>query len=177
MTDYSKGKIYQIKSENTDLVYIGSTVNSLKQRLGEHWCANKMFYESKGFYKTSFDVLDYGLVSIHLLEEVNATSKEELLAREGYYIRNNKCVNLNIPGRTDQQYRKDNREYKRGYDRKYRQENRERLREYRIKYYQEYYQEKGSLTITCVCGATVTNGNLIRHYNTKKHQAYINLKK
>ena len=37
----------------------------------------------------------YGIIV--LLENVNANSKDEMLAREAYYIRNFKCINKNIP--------------------------------------------------------------------------------
>ena len=36
MTDYSKTKIYKIWSPNTNLIYIGSTVNTLKIRMSTH---------------------------------------------------------------------------------------------------------------------------------------------
>jgi hypothetical protein len=33
MPDYSNGKIYKLVSDKTDMIYIGSTVRSLKERL------------------------------------------------------------------------------------------------------------------------------------------------
>ena len=37
MPDYSKGKIYTIRNKNDpSLIYVGSTIQSLAKRLGEH---------------------------------------------------------------------------------------------------------------------------------------------
>lgn len=36
MTDYKKGKIYAIKSKETEEVYIGSTCTTLKKRMSSH---------------------------------------------------------------------------------------------------------------------------------------------
>ena len=36
MTDYSQGKIYILRSKNTDDVYIGSTKESLEERFHFH---------------------------------------------------------------------------------------------------------------------------------------------
>lgn len=54
----------------------------------------------------SFNLFDkYGVENceIVLLESVNCNSKEELLARERWFIENNKCVNKYIPFRTPEE--------------------------------------------------------------------------
>ena len=43
MPDYSKGKIYAIKSYQCDDIYIGSTVNKLSDRLSYHKTHYKSF--------------------------------------------------------------------------------------------------------------------------------------
>ena len=41
MPDYSKGKIYTIRCrDNPECIYVGSTVQSLSQRWGNHKCAS-----------------------------------------------------------------------------------------------------------------------------------------
>ena len=36
MPDYQKGKIYAIKSYQTEMMYIGSTTQTLSQRIAKH---------------------------------------------------------------------------------------------------------------------------------------------
>ena len=59
-----------------------------------------------------FDIFEkYGIENckFFLVELYPCKSKEELEAREGYYIRNYDCVNKYIHGRTSKQYYNDNK--------------------------------------------------------------------
>ena len=60
---------------------------------------------------TSFDLFKFGEndVRIELIETFSCNTKEDLLKREGYHIRNNKCINRHIMGRTDKEYYEDNK--------------------------------------------------------------------
>ena len=61
----------------------------------------------------SFDLYEkYGVENckIYLVELYPCETKEELFAREGYYIKNNKCVNKNVAGRTRKEHQEDNKE-------------------------------------------------------------------
>ena len=95
------GKIYSIRSHQTDLIYIGSTCETrLSARLSKHkW--NYKAYLKEGRYYTSFEILKYADAYIELIEEVKEKTKDELQRLEGEHIRNNNyCVNKNIAGRT-----------------------------------------------------------------------------
>ena len=62
---------------------------------------------------SSFKLFDkYGVENceISLIETVNANSNDGLKAREKCYIQLLKCVNKNIPNRTHEEYRNDNKE-------------------------------------------------------------------
>lgn len=89
MPDYSKGKIYKIYSNSVDLVYYGSTTQSLKDRLSGHehsdGCSSKKIITTTNDYK------------IELVENYPCSSKYELELRESYYIENNKCINDALP--------------------------------------------------------------------------------
>ena len=109
--DYSKGKIYKIEclSGDADEIYIGSTTKQfLSQRITKHREDYKIWLENKKTkYLTSYIIFEkYGLENcvITLIENVNATTLNELQAREAYYIRHLTCVNKNIPGRTRKEY-------------------------------------------------------------------------
>jgi hypothetical protein len=101
--------------------------------------------------------LELTSAKIELVENCPCNSKEELLQREGYYIRNNNCVNKFIPDRTRKEYLETNKEKLKEYHKKYDETNKERiaerkknysetnkekLKEYHKKYYQQKKEEK-----------------------------------
>ena len=93
---YLKGKVYTIKSKNSNDVYIGSTCQTLSQRMSKH---------KSGKYKCkSTIVFDSGDAYIELIENYPCKSEEELRCRERFYIENTTCVNKEIPGRTKKEY-------------------------------------------------------------------------
>jgi hypothetical protein len=114
MPDYQKAKIYRIISPSKNLVYYGSTTQTLSQRLTDH--LKKKKYNKGGQY-TSYLVLDCEDYKIELVEEYPCNNKEQLFKKEGEYIKANECVNKYIAGRTDKEWRDDNREYLLNYDR------------------------------------------------------------
>ena len=71
---------------------------------------------------------------------------DQLRAVESKHIRATQCINKNIPGRTKQQYRLENK---------------------------ETYSEKMKERVVCVCGANLSNATLTRHLKTAKHIAAI----
>jgi hypothetical protein len=93
MSDYSQGKIYTIRSYKCNDVYIGSTTQSLCKRLSQHKSHLKSFLKGKGSYISSFGVICYEDAYIELLESYPCNTKEELNARETYYIRTMECCN------------------------------------------------------------------------------------
>lgn len=124
MVNYGNGKIYKIEpivDFEEGYIYIGSTTKQyLSQRLDTHRSEYKRFKDGKCKLVKVYEIFDkYGGVEnckIILLENVNCNSRDELLAREAYYIRNLDCVNKNIPGRSTYQYYEDNKEkYKQYY--------------------------------------------------------------
>lgn len=92
MPDYSQSKIYKIYSDDTDLIYYGSTVQPLSKRLYSHKtkCNSKKYRSCS--CKVIFEQSDN--VKIVLVESFPCKTKEELHQRELYYIQNNRCVNL-----------------------------------------------------------------------------------
>ena len=68
-----KGQIYKLTSPNTDMIYIGSTGDVLKERLRGHRktndCSSKILFE-------------FGDVSIHLIREVEFETQLDLRKQE-----------------------------------------------------------------------------------------------
>ena len=146
----NNAKIYKIVDNTNQNVYIGSTCKTLNQRLSKHKSDYKMFL--KGLYNNvkSFDIIKNNDFKIELLEKCNIKTKQELLARERFYIVNNNCLNKNIPGNFDkgcQQYQKD-----------YREANKDKL------------NNKKKEKFDCLCGGQYTNTNKQQHIKTSKHQ-------
>lgn len=135
MIDYSHGKIYAIRSHQTDLIYIGSTTQKLSYRMSQHRANNTPCLSSN-------EILKYDDAYIELIELYPCSCKEELNRREGEIIRNNeKCVNKQIAGRTQKEWVNDNRE--RDYNRKkeWTETNDGKVKEY-MRQYREQHKER-----------------------------------
>ena len=97
---YRHGKIYKIVSNKTGLVYIGSTCNTLTQRIAQHERDYKQYQKTGkkyNIYMTSFKILKYGNYQIQLVENYPCKNSKELHEREKYWIEKTNCINKNIP--------------------------------------------------------------------------------
>jgi hypothetical protein len=124
MPDYQAGKIYKIESFIGNVVYYGSTTNKyLSSRMAKH--RTHMIKQYNNI--TSNQVLEYPDAKIYLVEIYPCNSKAELHSREGYYIKNNDCVNKIVSGRTRKEYRIDNKESIAQYKKEYYNNNKESI--------------------------------------------------
>ena len=158
MPDYSKTKIYIIRSPNTDKVYIGATVESLSARFSKHNCKYR-----KGTNKTkAVEVLKHGGAYIELLESFPCDNVDESRARELYWIRqfDENKVNKNIPGRTKAEWHQAHKQEKKDYDKLYRLNNKQKI------------SERANKKFECDCGGKYTKQNISKHYRTIKHRAH-----
>ena len=98
---YGRGKIYTIRSHQTELFYIGSTTNTLVKRFSCHKSKFK-----GGNCPSSKDILKFEDAYIELLEDFPCENKNQLNRREGERIREfrDSCVNIGIAGRTKKEY-------------------------------------------------------------------------
>jgi hypothetical protein len=174
--DYAKGKIYKIVSDLTDKIYIGATCSQL----------NKRYYEHKSFYKTgrktcnSLELFKLGETRIELIEDFPCERKEQLNAREGYYIKLYKdiCINRNIAGRTHKEYKQDNKEQLIKQHKKYYESHKEQKKQYyevnkeNIKEAQKRYKQKNEGV-----PKTEEEKQKIRDYANNYYQTKIKAKK
>jgi len=166
--NFANGKIYVIRpviEHEEGEIYIGSTTKTcLSFRMANH----KEMYQKynlgldTGRYSV-FDLFDkYGVgnCEISLIENVNARDKAELHAREGFHIRNNKCVNKIVAGGLS------------------REEILERKRQYRIDNKEKIkaYVEKRKETVICECGGRYTLNHKHHHVKTKKHTTFLGVR-
>jgi hypothetical protein len=91
MTDYTKGKIYKIFSG--ELVYIGSTIQTLNERLS----CNKSQFKRNVLRGSITKLMETENYKIELLELYSCNSKQELLLREREWIEKTECVNKTMP--------------------------------------------------------------------------------
>jgi hypothetical protein len=185
---YDQSKIYKIISDQSEMIYVGSTTKQyLSQRMDKHRNGFKNWKEGKGSFVASYEILKYDDAKIILLENCNCKSRDELIAREQFYIDKYKdiCINKhfakgrNIEKRreTQNEYRKNNIEQERERDRKrYEKDKEKRIalskNRYEVKKNQinEYRRDK----IFCECGVAVARGSIHRHKKSKGHINYIN---
>ena len=138
--DYSKGKIYCVRNTINDDIYIGSTCQSLSQRMAQHRKAMTARQRMK-LYKS---MIESGRENfyIELLEECPCENFIQLTKREGELIReHNSALNHMINGRTRKQYQEENKDYWNEWKRNHYEENKERINEQR-KIYRENNKEK-----------------------------------
>jgi hypothetical protein len=126
--DYSKGKIYQIVSEHTTDVYIGSTIQPLSTRFSQHKCHKNTL---------AIQIINAGNARIELIEEYPCQSKKELVHREGKIIKESECINKLVAGRSMKEYYEDNKDAIRLMNKQWRENHKEEQKEHRKKYYQE----------------------------------------
>ena len=147
MPNYEHGKIYAIRSHQTDQIYIGSTVERLSARMSKHRASYKMFKKGKGHFTTSFHMLEFDDAFIELIENFPCLCREELDRVEGQHIRSEPtAVNKNVAGRG------------------------------RVGAQAVYYAknvDKINEKHTCVCGGRYTHHNKNRHATTKKHIKFL----
>jgi len=108
MPNYNNGKIYCLRSHQTNDVYYGSTTQKkLAVRKGGHKADYKRWVAGKGHYKTSFELVKYDDCYIELVELYPCKCKGELERREGEIIRYNECINKSYCcGRTKKEMRR-----------------------------------------------------------------------
>ena len=175
----SKAKIYKIVDNTNDNKYIGSTCKTLKTRLTGHKCNYKRFLKGLCGNVKSFDIIRNRDYKIELLENCDIKTKQELLARERFYIENNECLNKYIPGRYDngyQQYQKEyreaNKDKAKNKAKEYYNDNKDKLDNFH-KAYNETNKEKLKEKFICVCGGNYTHSQKSTHIKTNKHQKFL----
>ena len=121
MTTYH---IYKIKSQQTDKIYIGSTLKELTERLKHHEYYYKSWINYNNLpYTSPYEILKFNDHVIEVIETRTYIDELERNKRERHYIELYKliCVNKQIKDTT-----KENKEYQK----QYRQDNKEKIKQY-----------------------------------------------
>ncbi len=182
------GHIYKILNTIDDDVYIGSTVSQLCKRMVDHRCKSKLLPSNKYPCQIHIKMNELGkeCFYIELIKNYDDITRDELLAKEGKYIRYYKenytkggILNKRIEKRTDEQYRIDNKNdinkkgrgiYKLGKEKE--NETGHKYREDEIEKHKIWVRE----VVNCECGKTSTRGHLARHKKGHNGPDYVECK-
>ena len=145
MTDYSPGMIYRIVDKTTGKTYIGSTLNSLQNRLKRLEAQHRSHCKGKQAYTTSFEVLKNGDYTISLVQDFPCETKADLLNREHYFITH--TTNVSNKYRPNQVARCGG------------------VQRYMRAYMEEYMKK----IMRCPCGGSYSAQNKTRHNRSQKH--------
>ena len=189
MPDYQLGKIYKIVDNTNGNIYVGSTCEpTLARRLSKHVSDYKCWKKGiKPSKSTSVNIIANGNYDILLIEEYPCETKDQLHAKEGFYIKQLECINKCIMTRTMNEWRADNeneiKEYNKNYrkeniniilekEKKYRNENKEEIKQ-RCKHWRLKNADKISEKHLCDCGGSYIKRHQKEHEQTKKHKEYL----
>ena len=145
------GYVYRIRCNITGEDYYGSTDQEIEERIWHHK-GHKVCVSSQ--------IIERDDWCYEIMEEVDYIIKTDLLIRERYYIENYKCININIPYRTKEEWR----EYKKLRQRRLRLNNPDLVRREK-----EYARIKHD----CPCGGRYSNDSRAEHFRTNKHKRFI----
>ena len=153
LKDYAKGKIYCIRNTINDDIYIGSTCQSLSQRMTQ----DRSDFKNEKNQNRKLYVLMNELGKEHFyiewIEDFPCLHINQLLRREGEVIREYKpSLNKIISGRTKKEYHEDNKDRRKDYyeqtkDQKleyahnYYEQNKDKKLEYAKKYREEHQEQ------------------------------------
>jgi hypothetical protein len=171
-----KGTVYCISFG--DWRYVGSTFN-LKNRQNDH--RSKCFKQSSDKYNYFVyrKLRELGITKEQIVCEtlttVEVPSKKELNEYERNWMKFlGANLNHDIPGRTDREYREDNKEKLKKYFSNYRVNNIEKLNCYeKSEKRKKRRNERNRTRKLCECGETSLPQNLSRHKKSLRHQEYL----
>lgn len=175
---YENGKIYTIRSHQTDKYYIGSTCLELYKRLWKHRDCYKRFQKGGVKYISSFEIIKFDDHYIELLENFKCETKNELERKEGEFIRKYKdeVVNMVVAGRTIEEWRADNKDKIKIQMKVYRDNNKDKIHKVWKQNYEknkEIILEKMKEKFICDCGSEFRKKDKSRHNKSIKHMNFI----
>lgn len=153
--EYAKCKIYRIvcKDFAVPSVYVGHTTDMIRRR-ATHKCSCNNPSHKKHNFKIYQQIRENGGWDnwiMLLVEDYPCSGYEEASARERYWAEQFEAdLNSQVPGRSQAEWRQDNREVYLAIKRKYNHKK-----------------------IMCVCGVETSCGNKTQHLKTKKHLKFI----
>ena len=167
---------YKIVCMSTGQTYVGCTSLPLETRIRQHRynCAQHLKGNPRYNNCSSYVIIQEDNFKTYVLKEVrkDKTSKEEKKQLERRfveeYLKKGKCVNHNIPNRTNKEYVQDKREYFNEYYKKC-YHTKPTYKEYKRQYYRQ--MKADACRVRCeLCNKEFWSFYEDHHNKTKKHQ-------
>lgn len=178
------GKIYKIICTQSNICYVGSTFNTLRDR----WKTHKNAFG--GYLKNNHSEVaiypyfkQYGIENfkIILIKEYEVCDRKHLGIYEQLWINKLKSINKNNPFRIQKMYSKQYYQFNKDNIQKYKKEyhalNISKINEYHKEYrtnHKEKIQKYKNKKFICECGGKYVLGSKARHLKTNKHIIYDN---
>jgi hypothetical protein len=161
------GRVYKIVCSINDIVYIGSTFNTLRDRFQKHGS------KSRCMISNYINELGRNKFKIILIKEYQVVDRAHLNAYEQLWINKTKCINRNSPFCIHKQYKKyyysNNKEADKVRKSKFLLKN----PDYFTNYYhanKEKYQNRNKRKVLCnTCDQIMTYDAHHKHKKTNKH--------
>ena len=176
MDEIKRGFIYALKSNSIDVIYIGSTIQTIKERFRLHKKEYKNHQNNIGNYVSSYEVVKYDDCYVELIKEVVCNKNQLRTIESEEILKHSNCVNIYNPKpRTDEEvkmydkiYYEKNKEYFKEYFKEYYEKNKQHIKEY-------YEQNKYKLNekFNCECGGKYTSMHKTHHEKSKLHQDFL----
>lgn len=173
MSTYKTARIYKIVHSQSDIVYIGSTFNTLRQR----WSSHKAPSNTKCAIWDYIQQYGSEQFKIVLIKEYQVCDRKHMLAYEALWISKLRCINTNTPFRVVKMYHKEYyaRDEVKQRVKQYMKDNYEHRRELRQKYKEQErnYRKQRRLNaprFNCeICGGSCNIYDKQIHLRSKKH--------
>ena len=179
------GRIYVLKSNQTEQLYVGSTISTIKVRFIKHKVDYKRYLKDNKKYMSSFELIKYNDCYIELIKEVYCL-KSQLLELENEEIkRTHNCVNINNAFLSKEELLKYHQQHHKQYAENHRAElllYMKTRRESKKEMFKEYEQRRnnkeerlsnGRTKILCECGTLHNKACKARHLRGLLHQKYL----
>lgn len=164
MTNSNNSVVYQIRDEQENCLYIGSTKNYHNRMIRHRHNADNLEVNigSKKIYQKIRELGGFENISCQVIQTFNNVNKQQLLEKEKEYINLLKpSCNMRRPCRTQEEINIDRKKWKkRNYEKR-----------------GHIYNAKKREIIKCnVCNVEITRGCYSRHTRTKKHLDKVEIK-
>ena len=107
MVNYLEAKVYKVLNSVDDEVYVGSTTQTLAQRMGKH--GRNATHRNTKFYQ-HMNNIGINNFYIEMICPYPCNNIEELHSKGGEWIRKMGTINQVVSGRKQKQYREDNKD-------------------------------------------------------------------
>lgn len=156
--------VYQIRDQQENCLYIGSTKNFHNRMIRHRYSADNLQFNigCKKIYLKIRELGGFENVSCEVVQSFENLNKKQLLEKEKEYINLLKpSCNMRKPFRTEEEIKQDNKKWKR--------------RNYQKRGH--IYNAKKKEIIKCpVCDSNLTKGCYSRHTKSKKHLDNVEIK-